>query len=407
MPDSTARDADRVDLIGYANAMWARRIPILVIAIVCAAVGFGIGKMFFIKSRADSFLQLSYTAPVTAPDEKADKEGKELRFRTNIAEYKVLNAALLSRDAFLGYAQAGNRLDSGLVDQLRTDLAKENQLARWVRPVFALARSDLRDLPDAQREEANYLVGVDIAVERRSPEEALAIATVLGDYVRDSAIMLRSREFTTGLHYKASSKLLDLERNMITSRLQLEQAEKKQKELTAIRNRYPDARSGDIRQVISVDKLTARYLPPTAQLVGTESQIAELHETIRIAEWDAERSRALVAFLEPAQKIVDTSRTGNTLFVQLDNLLADTYGAKAPSSDAWRDAYNTLKMEIFGLKTLYFERMRFISGPLLNEIPLWLRMLPTAVGFLAGIVLGGFFFVVRDALWRRRAGAGA
>jgi hypothetical protein len=404
MQVGAAPDADKVDLIGLYRAIRARRLFVLIAGLLGAVVGFGAG-LYLIKSRADSFLQLSYTAPVTAPDEKADKEGKELRFRTNIAEYKVLNAAVLGRSAFLGYATKRNLLDPALLARLDNDLAKDNSLARWVRPVFAIARTDLRDIPDQQRDEANYLVGVEISVDRRSPEEALAIATALGDFVRDSAILLRAREFAAGMTYKASNRLLELDRQAISTRLALTQAEQKQKELAAIRDRYPDATRGDVRQVISVDRTTSRFLPPVAQLVGAESQIAEIHENLRITEWESERAKALLAFLEPAQVLIRDAISGAVLFPALDGLMAATFDAARLKSDPWRDAYNTLSIEIFGLKTLYFERMRFIAGPALNEIPLWLRLLPALAGLLLGVAAAVLAVLVRRKFANAPAGA--
>jgi hypothetical protein len=402
MPDSPEQVADRIDLLRVIRSLWARRLPILLIATACAVAGYALGALL-IKSRADSFLQVSYTAPVTVADEKLDrenkdsKEGKELQFRTNIAEYKVLSAAVLAREGFLEYAARSGKLDASLIGELNADIAKNNLLARWVRPVFALARSDLREIPDQPRDEANYLVGLDISVERRSPEQALAIAGVLGDYARDSALQIRAREFASGMYYKASSRLLDLDRHVITTRLALAQAEAKQQDLVAIRNRYPEAARGDVR-LVAVDKTTSRFLPPVAQLVGTESQIAEIHETLRIAEWDIERSKALIAFLEPVQAIVRDSRSGNDLFPKLDKLMSDTFDAKRLAADPWRDAFSTLKLEVFRLKTLYFERMRFIAAPTLNEIPLWWRLLPALAGFIAGAVLAALGILLREHL---------
>ena len=66
---------------------------------------------------------------------------------------------------------------------------------------------------------------------------------------------------------------------------------------------------------------------------------------------------------------------------------------------------NTLKIEIFGLKTLYFERMRFIAAPALNEIPLWVRLLPSLVGFLVGAVFAALFIFVRERFVRAERAA--
>ena len=392
MARGSSRADDEVDFRGAARTLRDHRLAIAIVAIIGAAVGYGLGDLL-IKSRADAFLQLSYTAPTAAPDDKADKEsrelreGKDLRFRTNIAEYKVLNAAILGRDGFLDYATKTQALDAGLVARLRDSLAKENLLSRWVHPVFAIARADLREIPDQQTTEANYLVGVDIGVDRRSPADALAIATALGDYVRDSALLLRAREFIIGLHYRASNRLLELDRQLIGMRLALAQAESRQKEIADIRGRYPDASRGETRQVVAVDKTTSRFLSPVAQLVGIESQIAEIHESILAAEWEIERSKALVAFLDPAQAIVRDARTGKGLFPQIDQLLEATYGKERLRADPWRDAYNTIRMETTGLKTLYFERMRFVGPPALSEVPLWMRLLPALAGLVAGALV--------------------
>ena len=398
---------DRVDVIGPWRALVAHRTAIVLTAIACAVLGFAAGFVI-IKNRADSFLQLSYTTPIAAipEDKQQDKEakdvrdGKDLRFRVNVAEYKLLSAAIFSRPLFIDYLTSTNSLDAATVGQLDLALAKDNQLTRWAKPVFAIARSDLREIPDQLRDEANYVVGMEFSVERRSADEALAICIALSNYARDSAILLRAREFTTSQLYKASSRLLDIDRLMAAARLQLAQAEGRQKELEAIRSRYPDAGRGETRQVISVDRTTSRYLPVATQLVGAESQIAEIHETLRALQWDMERSRALVAFLEPAQKAVRDFRTGEAMFPVMDKLLAATYDAKQLEADPWRDAYSTIKIELFGLKTLYYERMRFIATPALSELPLWLRLVPALAGLLIGLALAVTVVLVRERLAR-------
>ena len=406
MARGSSRADDEVDFRGAARTLRDHPLAIVIVAIVGAAVGYGLGDLL-IRSRADAFLQLSYTAPTAAPDDKADRadkesrelrEGKDLRFRTNIAEYKVLNAAILGRDGFLDYATKTQALDAGLVARLRDSLAKDNLLSRWVHPVFAIARADLREIPDQQTTEANYLVGVDIGVDRRSPADALAIATALGDYVRDSAILIRAREFVIGLHYRASNRLLELDRQLIGMRLALAQAESRQKEIADIRGRYPDASRGETRQVVAVDRTTSRFLSPVAQLVGIESQIAEIHESILAAEWEIERSKALVAFLDPAQAIVRDARTGKDLFPQIDKLLDATYGTERLRADPWRDAYNTVRMETTGLKTLYFERMRFVGQPALSEVPVWMRLLPALAGLVAGALLAALVVLAATRL---------
>jgi hypothetical protein len=285
-----------------------------------------------------------------------------------------------------------------LIQQLNSQLAKNHLLAQWVRPVFALSRIDLRDIPDQPREEANYLVGVEIGVDRRSGDDALAIATALGDYVRDSVILLRANEFATGLYYKAASRLLELDRQMLASRLMLDQAEQKRNELVAIRTRYPDTSRSESRQVVAVDKSTARFLSPIAQLVGVESQIAEIHETLRTTEWDIARSKALMTYLEPAQRIIRSAHTGTDMFAVLDKELDQVFSPERLKADPVRDAFNTLKIEIFGLKTLYFERMRFISAPALTEISLGMRLLPAVIGLLIGAVLAASIILVRNHL---------
>src|SRR2546426_1182405 len=113
MPDALDERTDTVDVVRVIAQLKAHRMAIAATAVVCAVIGYTAGVLL-IKNRADSFLQISYTAPITAPDEKQDKEGKELRFRLNIAEYKVLSASLLGRNAFLSYATRSKRIDPEL-----------------------------------------------------------------------------------------------------------------------------------------------------------------------------------------------------------------------------------------------------------------------------------------------------
>ena len=155
-----------------------------------------------------------------------------------------------------------------------------------------------------------------------------------------------------------------------------------------INRRYPEASRENQRQVVSLDKGGARYFSPVAQVVGAESYISEINETLRKLERDRQKLQADLAFLEVARVEIDKASTGRQKLDLLEAALATSLRAMDTKNEAIRESYNTAKLNIGQIRYLASDGIRFVSPPVVREPSYKQIAAITAAAAVGGLLLG-------------------
>jgi hypothetical protein len=315
----------------------------------------------------------------------------------SLADYKRYTIPLLDGPAFLAYLGTRKDFTPDDIERVRRRMPTGDGPSPWVRPAFGFTKGDVKDLPDSARLESfkvdgakaeSLFVGADIQVEARSEDLVRKLALAVGDYVSDLIIRGRVVDYV-GLNINETRLALGrLENETLQNKFLLTQQQARLTEMRDINRRYPEASRESQRQVVSLDKGGARFFSPVAQVVGAESYIAEINETLRKLDRDRQKLEADLAFLELARVEIDKAPTGRQKLDLLEAALAASLRAMDTKNEAIRESYNTAKLNIGQIRYLASDGIRFVSPPVLREPSYKQIAAITAAAAVEGLLLG-------------------
>jgi len=310
-----------------------------------------------------------------------------------LADYKRYSIPLLDGPAFIAFLEVRKEFTPDEIAMVRSKVATGDGVSPWVRPAFGFVKGDVKDLPDSAKLE-NQFVGAEIQVEARNAELARKLAFATGDYVSDALIRGRIQDFV-GLNLNETRMALGkLENEALQNTFLLAQQQQRLIELRDINRRYPEAGRENPRQVVSLEKGGARYFSPVTQLVGVESYIAEINETLRKLARDREKLQSDIAFLERARSEIDRVSLGRQKLISLEGALSENFRNADKASDAVHESFNTAKFNVNQIRYLLNDGLRFVSPPVVREPSYRQIAAITASGLVAGVLLAALIALV-------------
>jgi len=344
----------------------------------------------------------------------------------SLADYKRYSIPLLDGPAFLTFLSTRKDFTPDEIARVGSKLTTGDGVSPWVHPAFGFVKGDVKDLPafgfdlsrargDAKGDSRelpdnarldNQFVGAEIQVEARSAELAQKLAVALGDYVGDLVIRGRIVDFV-GSNLNATRVALGrLDNDILQNNFLLAQQQQRLSDMRDISRHYPEASKENPRQVVSVDKTGARYLSPVSQLVGVESYIVEINETLRKLARDREKLQADLAFLTKARAEADKAQFGRQKLVLLEQALSEAFPNADSTKDAVRESFNSAKLNVDQIRYLSSDGLRFVSPPVVRE-PRYRDIAAfTAAGAVAGLLLATLIALVLAWSQTLKAGAG-
>ena len=312
----------------------------------------------------------------------------------SLADYKRYSITLLDGPSFIAFLETRKDFSPDEVGSIRSKLPTGDGVSPWVRPAFGFGKGDVKDVPDPGKME-NQFVGADIQVEARSAEIARKLAAAVGDYVGDTMIRGRVLDFVGTNLNDTRVALGKLENESLQSQFLLVQQQKRLTEMRDINRRYPEASRENSRQVVSLDKGGARFFSPVAQVVGVESYIAELNETVRRLARDREKLETDLAYLTLARNEIEKAPLGRQKLSLLESAIEETKRTQDMSRDAVRETFNTAALNVGQIRYLAADGVRFMSPPVVRE-PHYAKLLATtaAAAAIAGLLLAALVALV-------------
>jgi hypothetical protein len=305
----------------------------------------------------------------------------------SLADYKRYSIVLLDGPSFIAFLGTRKDFSPDEIDRIRSTLPTGDGVYPWVRPAFGFGKGDVKDVPDPGKME-NQFVGADIQVEARSAEIARKLAYAVGEYVGDTMIRGRVLDFVGTNLNDTQIALGKLENESLQNQFLLVQQQKRLADMRDINRRYPEASRENARQVVSLDKGGARFFSPVAQVVGVESYIAEINETVRKLARDREKLETDLAYLTLARNEIGKALSGRQKLSLLESAIEETRRTKDTSRDAVRESFNTAMLNVGQIRYLASDGLRFVSPPVVRE-PHYGKVLATAAAAatVAGLLL--------------------
>lgn len=310
-----------------------------------------------------------------------------LRAPRKFAEFNAQKAAFWDRETLRHYLEENKKLDDAAGRYLLGAL-NERFIQAHLQAVLPLSKDDLRYITDAKGAlEAVGILGFSIGFKDRSPESAQARVQLLGDFVKDTMLGedLQETIYTKAGEIKAKKQQID--NQIIQKKVTLAQAASRLEAARTIAGKYPEASKMEARQLLSTgsDSESSRYLSPMAQLVGIETEMANLKSQLALLERDSEQNALRSDFYERMVPRASQTLTGNMLLTEFVKTAQAVFTGKNLQDDQTREVYNQIMLVAEQMRTKHVTEARFVSGPTLPDS----RSGPSSLALLLLSLIGG------------------
>lgn len=376
-PNDPALQDDEIDLRQLVTVLWRQKTLIAAIGIFGAALGLGA-----------SALSTKYVS-----------DGLFLTPGSSAGNYKRYESVFSSGARLQQYLQITNQSASVDGDLLYQLAEVPDDLRDALKPEFAFTDHDQKTFGvKIKDDEAGAMIGVRITFAHKAPTGGTPVI-LLAEYVRDSIIRVNMEATMLAKCNDFRTREQELRNAQIENDFAIRQEESRLANLREITARNPD--TIDNRQIVSLEKGTERFLSPSAQLVASEIQIADM----KLAEVRRERERVASALKRDyycqAQQALQTPTTGKALLGELKNIQATVFQGQDKSVDVVESTWNELDVQRENWVSTYLSSMRFVASPEGTEVKE--RKPRLALGLVLGGLLGGMlglFIALMRAWWR-------
>lgn len=290
------------------------------------------------------------------------------------------------------HKKGGERID-GLADSLHTSA----DIRKWLSPVYAYTKNDLKDLTANSRDIKNFVLGVSVSGEQNSPENAREFVALLGHFIKSSVLFGKLNEYIDNEWNKGKTETLRCENLILKDEFTLQQLTAKQRHMEGVRKKYPQSKSTAGRQLYSLENSGHRYLSPAAQLVGIESHIADLKENLAKNRRQKQLAHLRSGFFAKARELITSETFGEVLLEKVGALQDSYFIQKDVPNDVLQQSRNQLAID-FGVFFNLKDEMQFISGPTLPRVPVKpQKTLIAAVAMIAAFFI--FVFLAFGLEW--------
>lgn len=311
------------------------------------------------------------------------------------ADLKGYMSIFQNPEGFLRFVREGKYFDEKQLRRLTTKFKEPKDLAKWLRPVYSYTRDDIKELGKISKDEVNFVLGLKISSEETSPERAVHFVKVLGEFIQDSIRFVKLFDLARRKYNGAIDGLQKNANLILEQDFQLRQLEKKRVEIQSILRRYPDAGKMENWQVISVDNSGYRYLSPVAQLIGIESNIADVNRIIALYQREKKRAEIEIELFSRLKDFCERNHSGQLVWTECTKLKNDFFAKRDMEDDVLRGVYNELSSTLTQLHGYFTEEIGYGGDlPLPKDPVAPKRRIIVLVTFLAS-----FLFFVAWSLW--------
>jgi len=398
MPRTKSNDPvrnDEIDFRAIFVVLWKQRKLIIFgtlgATLLAAIISFIVPKVY----RSEGFYQLSSPKKTNAKEE-AESEGISIPlFKNTSTQFSNPNRFQL----VAGHDRSFSETD---LKAIRNNFRMPADITKWISPLYAYSKDDTRQLAQISSNEPNSVIGLTLFYEAHSPEKASNFVRFLGTYVRDCLLYVTLYGFIMDEYALTGSSLNINENTIIDTQFNLQLNTKKLQDIKEILKKYPDSARIDNRQLVSVQDGGGHFLSPITQLVGIESSLADIRQSL--AQLQRQKEELTIRneyFIRCRDELKSIGEQGGALLLLLQTIESDVFKNKDMNQDSVKQTYNDLARFIQDFHHTFYDSNRFISGPtvLMNPIKPKKRSIVLATFFITLFVL--VFWVLTHHWWEK------
>jgi hypothetical protein len=285
----------------------------------------------------------------------------------------------------------------------------------WYKPVPKVSKADAKELPDVlimmerdrekekekekekaesySRKDGVVYLGLRISSMANDQTQAKEVANLLGRYFKEVATREALRELVS--NWAAENRQLSdraLEQQL-KYKFEVEQAETRVVSLKKLILNNPNSVLREGNPVIEIRKENEKFISPTAQLVGAESQIIDIKEKNLKLERQINQQAFIAPLILRAQNAMKQTKSGTDSVNSLTMTLTEF--AKNAKTDAEREKLLTLTADVSQISARFLSQAQFIAEPYLPTRAE--RPTPTMWIVLIGLL---FLLLTSAYIWR-------
>ena len=374
---------DEIDLSSIVAVLWKRRKLIIFGTLGATLLSIGISlllprvyrsegfyqlgnpraKIVENENRSEGFYQLGNWTKMIVENEKSTTR-KTAAIGVPVPLYKSSSTQLFNPNRFQLVASQDKSFKEEDLKEIAANFRTAEDISKWIKPVYAFSREDAREFTQLPTDESNSVIGLNLAYEADSPENAATYVSFFGKYIRDCFLYVTLSNYILDGYNGTVSAMNQNENRIISLQFELLQNTNKMKDIQAILSNYPESSKIDNRQLVSVQDGGSRFLSPVTQVVGIESTLADLRRALAVLERDREKLNVRADYFSRCySELAKIGEHGETLFLLLKSTKDEVFKNKDLSKDAVKEVFNNLSIDLQTFDLTFFINSRFISGP--------------------------------------------
>lgn len=289
-----------------------------------------------------------------------------VHYNMSVRDYKILEGLIINSGEILdnegkAFLAEGKRSLSN--EDIRGSF---QQIRKVFRPLYSLSREDMR-LSGAKvsMERNDAVFGLSVDALAASPEKACDLVLFWGRLLTDRLVYKELSEYISKMTLQYSSSLSRIDNERVDVGFSILRLREKLGKILALRKKYPIADKLDHYPILLNTEEGDRFLSPSIQAVGIESEIADLEDKLVEIDRELALCRIVDCFFDELiaeSKDVNSGFVLYRLFKEAQKKLAKD--SKSSGNEAELTAYfhNMLLAENENTEGILV-KSRFVSDP--------------------------------------------
>jgi hypothetical protein len=366
---------DEINLAPLFQILYRRKKFILYGTLLAAGLSLLVALVLPRVYRSEGFYAFTSQRAGSEKDRDRDREKDRDRDRDNykdrtlristvaVPDYKKYQKRFTNPLLFQNFIKRKGLLNQEDLTMVSKAIQSSEDLNKLISPAYAYAKDDLKVLAGIPPDTQNYVVGVQLNWEAKGPDKARALVVILGVFLRNTIMYNLLYDYINSNYTVFSNDIRKFENDNLTTKFNLEQLSLKADRIKTILKRYPSGGSAENRQVVSVGEGGYNYLSPATQLVGVESQVADLMEKSAKENRNKEICQVNYNFFNEARKFFGKDENGDLVYNNLVELQNQFFKNLDLNKDTNREVYNALLNDMEVFRYTFYESYRFVSEP--------------------------------------------
>ena len=317
------------------------------------------------------------------------------QFGMSIPDYKKLQSAVVAPGRWENFVKTRKNVDASEKSNIKNIFYDEKSMFINIAPIYPFTKLELKELPDSANKEATAgISAIKISYKSSTPELAQKGVILIGEYLRDTAILMNYRDSVVTKYTDYLSTQKKYENSVIEIKYQLTQMEIKKTSMQKILHDYPDSAKSDSRQLVSISEGRARYLSPVTQLVAIESSIADQTQSLPRIMRDQQINSLYLRYYEQLIGLLDSSTSGE---IFLSNMQKIRLSLNLNLNDeVEKSVANNIDVENLNSQAFYLKKIRFIAEPTKSTRRSPSLLTSSFFGFLASVVFSCLYLFITE-----------